>query len=262
MNQKICFAVVVGACLALFCGTLVADTGRDTRDAQAARVSTGDELSAQAGATIEVPILVATSKPLAGMQISLKYEADTMTPGAPATTERTAGMSVAHNVDEGRIIILLYDTSGKTVGPGSGPVLTLPFTLSQEAQGQGELIFEEVILADEQAQAVPAEVKSAPVTVGKMLPTTYALSQNYPNPFNPETAVEYQLPEESLVTLTVYNVLGQEIRQLVNEQKPGGFYRVVWDGKNELGENVASGIYFYSLKAGEFKSIKKMMMLK
>jgi len=262
MRPKIYGAVIVSALAALCCGTLVATANEDVRAVETAHVSTGDALSVEAGSTTDVPIVVATSKPLAGMQISLKYEVDIMTPGEPATTERTAGMSIAHNVGDGRIILLLYDVSGKTVAPGTGPVVTIPFALSEKAEGRSELVFQHVILADEHAHAIPAEVKSVPMTVERALPTTYALSQNYPNPFNPETVIEYELPEESHVTLTVYNVLGQEIRRLENEVKPGGYYKVVWDGKNEFGGQVATGIYFYRLEAGAFTSIRKMMILK
>jgi hypothetical protein len=262
MSHKMCFVVSVLICVIGFTGSLFAGIDRESQDLQSAQISTGDELSFEAGMTVDVPIVLSTTKPLAGIQISLEYDDDVMTPGEPVTTERTAGMSVAHNVTDNKILILMYDVSGKTIPSGDGSVLTLPFTVSPNAVGQYEIVFQEVILADERANAVPAEVKSTPVTIEKALPTEYDLIQNYPNPFNPETVIEFQLPEESYVHLTIFNVLGQEIHRLVDERKSGGFYKVIWDGRNEVGEDVSSGVYFFRLQAGDFVSVKKMMLLK
>ena len=262
MTSKNCALVVMMACIAVLDGTLTANTDPDFRGIDVATVSTGGERIAQFEGTVEVPVVVSTTKPISGMQISMKYNTDSMIPGTPATTDRTEGMSVAYNVDNDHIVILMYDISGKTIEPGGGPVLTIPFTLSQENRSESELALQEVIHADEEAQAIPTEVRSAPVTIHRDLPTTYALAQNYPNPFNPETVIDFQLPEASHVTLAIYNVLGQEIRRLVDERKSGGYHNMVWDGTNELGKSVASGLYFYCLKTKDFKSIKKMMMLK
>jgi parallel beta-helix repeat protein len=88
-------------------------------------------------------------------------------------------------------------------------------------------------------------------------PTVFALSQNYPNPFNPATVIEYALPQESHVTLKVYNTLGQEIVTLVDEVQTPGFKSVSWNGKD-----LASGVYFYRIKAGEFTDLKRMVLMK
>ena len=262
MSLKMHLVVVVMICLVGFTGPHSAVADQDSETLQSAQISTGDELSFEAGMTVDVPIVLTTSKPLAGIQISLEYDSEVMTPREPITTERTVGMSVAHNSTEGKILILVYDVSGKTISSGSGPVLVLPFTVSPHADGHSEIVFEEVILADELANPVPAEVKSTPVTIERALPTKYDLIQNYPNPFNPETVIEFQLPEESYVTLTVFNVLGQEIRKLVDGRKSGGFYKVIWDGRSDVGRDVSTGVYFFRLQANEFVSVKKMMLLK
>lgn len=262
MSLKIDLVLIAMICLFGLSGSLFATTDRESTDLQKVQMSAGTELSFEAGMTVEVPIVLNTTKPLAGIQISLKYDAEIFTPGEPLTTERTRGMSIAHNVSEDKVLILLYDVSGKTISSGNGSVLTIPFAISPHAQGRSEIVFQEVILADEHANAVPAEVKSSPVTIERALPTDYALVQNYPNPFNPETVIEFQLPEESHVTLTIYNVLGQEIRRLVDDRKSGGYYKVIWDGTNEFGKDVSTGIYFFRLQAGDFQSVRKMMMLK
>ncbi|MXZ07907.1 MAG: T9SS type A sorting domain-containing protein [Gemmatimonadetes bacterium] len=93
-------------------------------------------------------------------------------------------------------------------------------------------------------------------------PLVFSLSQNAPNPFNPETIISYSLPQSEQVKLVIYNVLGQQIRTLVNAFKPAGRYRVVWNSKDDFGRSVSSGIYFYQITAGEFLDTRKMLILK
>jgi hypothetical protein len=88
-------------------------------------------------------------------------------------------------------------------------------------------------------------------------PTGYTLSQNYPNPFNPTTTIEFSLPQSAFVTLKVYDVLGQEVALLANETKAAGAYRATFDA-----HNIPSGTYFYSLQAGSYSEVKRMVILK
>lgn len=97
------------------------------------------------------------------------------------------------------------------------------------------------------------------------LPEDFALSQNFPNPFNPETTIEYALParasERVHVTLRIYNLQGQVVRTLVDEEKAPGRYLMVWDGKNDAGARISSGVYLYTIAAGNFKATRKMAIL-
>jgi subtilisin family serine protease len=95
-----------------------------------------------------------------------------------------------------------------------------------------------------------------------LLPELFQLHGNYPNPFNPATTISYDIPVASEVQLAVYNVLGQHIKTLVEKHQQPGRYQVVWDSRDDNGESVASGIYFYYLKAGEFNESRKMILLK
>jgi len=94
------------------------------------------------------------------------------------------------------------------------------------------------------------------------IPNEISLSQNYPNPYNPATTIEYQIQKDDFVTLRVFNSIGQLVKTLVNESKQNGEYSVIFDGKNEIGETVSSGAYFYQLQVGDFISNKKMILLK
>jgi hypothetical protein len=94
------------------------------------------------------------------------------------------------------------------------------------------------------------------------IPETYDLTQNSPNPFNPDTYIKYQLPEDSHVLIKIFNTLGQEIKTLVNQDKTAGYYSVYWDGLDNNGNQVGSGIYLYQIRAGSFVCTKKMILLK
>jgi len=95
------------------------------------------------------------------------------------------------------------------------------------------------------------------------IPTKFVLSQNYPNPFNPSTVISYQISKPANVTLEIYNVNGQKIRTLVNKQQQAGINEVTWNGKDNGGKQVVSGVYFYKLKVGDnIVDVKKMILLK
>lgn len=94
------------------------------------------------------------------------------------------------------------------------------------------------------------------------IPTKFELEQNYPNPFNPETMISFDLPEDAKVTLQVYNMLGQIVQTLVSDKLAAGSHRIMWNGQDEHGVNVASGVYFYRIKAmGNSKEFSKKMKM-
>ena len=94
------------------------------------------------------------------------------------------------------------------------------------------------------------------------IPEEVSLSQNFPNPFNPVTAIRYQIPSDQHVRLDLYNVLGKLVRVLVDDDQNTGRYTIHWDGKNEYGASVSSGIYFYRLRAGNYNETKKMLLIR
>ncbi len=89
-----------------------------------------------------------------------------------------------------------------------------------------------------------------------------ALSQNYPNPFNSTTILSYEVKKGEHVGLRIYDILGREVRELVNGAQKEGYYRVAWDGRNNQGKEVTSGIYFYQLRAGDYKQTRKLALIR
>ena len=91
------------------------------------------------------------------------------------------------------------------------------------------------------------------------LPTDFILAQNYPNPFNPKTVIQYEIPYLEHVTITVYDIMGREVIQLVNKVQEPGYKAIAWDAKNDVGLSVGTGLYFYQLKTATYVNTKKMV---
>ena len=98
--------------------------------------------------------------------------------------------------------------------------------------------------------------------IGRAVPQVYALGQNFPNPFNPATTIHYTLPEITPVSLTIYDIAGQVVRHLIDQKQVAGSHQVIWDGLDEFGAQTANGVYFYELRAGKFRALRKMLLLK
>ena len=95
-----------------------------------------------------------------------------------------------------------------------------------------------------------------------LLPETYALPQNYPNPFNPTTQLRYDLPDASHVRIMIHDLMGREVRTLVDIYQMAGYRSVQWNATNDTGSPVSAGIYLYTIQAGEFREARKMVLLK
>jgi flagellar hook assembly protein FlgD len=91
---------------------------------------------------------------------------------------------------------------------------------------------------------------------------TFALDQNRPNPFNPTTTISYTIPEKANVSLKIYNNVGQLVKTLIDDTQEAGTMSVVWDGKDDRGQTVSSGLYYYRLVSGNFVASRKMLVLK
>ena len=117
------------------------------------------------------------------------------------------------------------------------------------------------------AEDVKRSLIQLPALVAYEIPKETELLSNYPNPFNPETWIPYRLAEDAFVTLTIYDGMGQVVRSLNVGHRVAAVYEsrskaIYWDGRNNLGETVASGVYFYTLSAGEYAKTRKMLILK
>jgi hypothetical protein len=164
----------------------------------------------------------------------------------------------ANDSDDGHLRIAGFNAETKAVPKN---YLFIVFKIIGNPNEQGEIESVDYTLNNEKSYLPSNKVRvSGDGLAG--LPAQYILYQNYPNPFNPSTTICYEIPKSSLVCLTIFNVLGEKIRTLVDESKQAGCYSIFWDGKNETGAAAPSGLYFYQMQAEEFSCTYKMALTK
>jgi hypothetical protein len=153
---------------------------------------------------------------------------------------------------------LMYDRAGeKYIEEGVNFMADMPFNLPNPE----EVSVAKLILVDINKRKL-GNIAIEVIYGETPLPLDYILFQNYPNPFNPSTSVKFQVPKTSDVTITIYDMLGQEVRTLFAGEVMRGTYTVEWDGLNDAGQQMSSGSYIYRMIAGEFMQAKKMVYVK
>ena len=156
--------------------------------------------------------------------------------------------------------VLLWNSHNSPIEPGGSAIFRLPVQLTNNNVDSIQVIMSEGL--DNEVLLV----NSLQEDIRNSIPRDWMLYQNYPNPFNPTTTIEFDVPEVAgkipRAAVQIFNLLGQRVRTIERGIHDAGRYSVTWDGMNEHGERVASGVYFYRLLAGEFASTKKMVMLK
>jgi hypothetical protein len=194
----------------------------------------------------------------AGVQLAFTIPGNTEITGVKSYIE---GMDVFSGLVDGEYRVGLIDMTGKTVIPaGQHEVVTISY------QGEGTIELKSAIVVGEDASKMNVTITNKGVIENggqsNALPKAFSLAQNVPNPFNPTTSIAYAVPQPTFVKLEVMNVLGQTVRTLVNEYKAAGNYSVVWDGRDNNNQSVASGIYLYRLTAGDYGETRKMVLMK
>ena len=147
------------------------------------------------------------------------------------------------------------------------PMGTMVVTISFVSPSPTGLPLRIKIAPDETSKTLtPSSSVSVTVVVASksksLLPDAFSLSQNYPNPVNLETVIKYALPEDCHVELTIYNMLGQKVKTLVNQYQDAGYKMVHWNGRDDKGYEIASGLYFYKLQTPKYSETKKMIFVK
>jgi hypothetical protein len=196
---------------------------------------------------VSVPLNIANSANVYAVQLSSKVDANAYSiAGVNATLPE--GWEMQWNIVDNELRVAM---AGSTPLP-SGSVAAIMVRMKSR---ESRLNFSADAMLNETAQSLGAVEIAA-------VPTEFALAQNYPNPFNPSTTIKYQIANDANVNLVIYNLQGQQIRTLVAKEQKAGYYSVVWDGRNEAGQTVSSGLYLYRVQAGSFVATHKMLMIK
>ena len=240
------------------------------------------DISASAGDTLSIPVEVVNASGVAEAQMVFTYPSESLSVLDVRTTESSRAFSLTtEHVAEGEVRISMSNPTGITEGTGALLDITLGVNASAEVGSEGEIMLKEVALRDDLAGEVPVLDKSAgkirivPFTAveseGARVPFCFALPQNTPNPFNPSTTISFTIPSSPSpvhssgrkVKLVIYNLLGQRVRTLVRGELDSGEYSIVWDGRDDLGREVSSGIYFYrlSIDDGKWAKTRKMVLI-
>jgi hypothetical protein len=235
-----------------------------------------------------VPVMVNHDQDLVAMDIPLEYsEGVTLTEVTFATRVSYFDARLSNIDEEANQVILglinmVYEQKpalSKVIN-GDATIAALTFRLDDLTLDQFEITaftseipsHELTLVYNDFSSGSPVVMSVNPTLEGGVIslkgnpalaiPKTFALAQNYPNPFNPSTEMAYDLPKPGNVRFEIFNILGQNVKTLVDEYQDAGTYRVTWDGDDNYGSSVASGVYFYRVSAGEFKDIKKMVLMK
>lgn len=208
-----------------------------------------------------VRLNITNNEPVRGIEVRLHLKDSTINVRAinMLFTRAQAMQTIVVNTNK-EVRVLAYNLTNEPINGGTGPVFRLPSITSQSKVDTAQVI---LAVASNIAVVPPTENVTSSVD---QYPTTFLLSQNYPNPFNGTTTINYELPDKEgvldKVLIHVYNILGQKVKTLVTGAHNPGRYTVTWDGTNENGEHVSSGVYFYRLMAKKYISSKKMLYVK
>jgi phosphodiesterase/alkaline phosphatase D-like protein len=238
------------------------------QDSQAQFNLIGHFVQSKTGRELAVDVQLKEASDLQGYGIQVSYDPTVLefiaASDAGATLLKSGDRSAEifgvldHNKETGDLYIASAVTRGASVS-GSGTLGTLTFRLLDPNPLNADIQIAQGILFN------PALNGFIATNLGdrfSLIPTEYALDHNFPNPFNPETTLRYAIPNAGFVTLSIYNVLGQEVVRLVDSEQMPGFYAMSWNGKDASGQTVASGVYLYRIQAGDFHQTHKMMLLK
>ena len=166
-----------------------------------------------------------------------------------------AGSLFFHRFETGVVEVASGRIGSDWSASGDGDLATVRFMALVDEPGVIEIA--NGVVVNSAHFGIPMTVDKAPA-----LPSVAALHQNYPNPFNPATEIRFDIPTARDVQLRIYNQLGQTVRTLVDNRMKAGTYALEWDGQDQMGRSVASGVYFYNLEAGDFNQIRKMTLVK
>jgi hypothetical protein len=219
------------------------------------------------GETVSVDVSLANTKSLYGYGLTLTYDPSKfeLVEAVPAENDLLKAnggetpLFLTHSEEAGQVTLMNAVVDGAPVS-GEGSIVTVTFRVLREFEDNARFEIAEGLVFD------PKQLSNPVVALGGLnvetTPTEFALLQNYPNPFNPETTIKYNLAEGSSVQLRIYNIVGQVVRTLVADRQSAGRYQVRWNGTDDRGVAVSSGIYFYQISAGKFQDVKRLMLLK
>jgi hypothetical protein len=204
---------------------------------------------------IEIPISIEARSGLLSADVWLKYDPACLEYLNVSTTNLTEGFNLADNGESrGLVKIALYGTRPVT---DAGAVLNIQFRVADPGFQRTAVQWEKIAFNEREFHA-PETLLGVPES-GSVHPKTFGLKGNYPNPFNPGTTIEYASDSDGEIRLAVFDMQGRKVRELVRGWRSPGEYKAEWDGKDDRGLDVPTGLYFCRLEGGGRVSVVKML---
>jgi len=243
-----------------------------------------EESSVTASDTGKFYIVMQNDARVNGLNIIIQFDPSLITPLNIRPLERAAlqSGSAGYRFAEDKISFIIYDQSASQINIGEGKMFEVEYVATDSLIADTtttQVAFYQGLAADSTIAPITFDYVNGTITIypnpstgvehQPQQPVQFELSHNYPNPFNPNTTIKYAIPVASTVSLRIYDILGREVRSLVNEAQDTGYKTVVWDAKNNAGMPVATGVYFYRIEATSigsqhpsFVQAKRMLLLK
>jgi hypothetical protein len=212
----------------------------------------------------EVPIHISASAPVSGMHFIFKVNQQKAQIETPYLAQCADHFTMVTKMVNDKMHLFIYSLDGSTLPVGAHDIASIPIFISKPLQDADAIQLESVIAGTDNAQKLQTYFGEKAVEKSSV-PETFSLYQNNPNPFNMSTNIMYDVPNTDKavpVKLNIYNVKGQLIRKLEERTRTGGHYIVQWNGTNDFGEIVSSGIYFCKLVANDVVLTKKLALMK
>ena len=217
-------------------------------------------VDARAGEQVVVPITLTQVNNINALQIAIRLNPELVSITDVSLADQRSGIQLAHNYKKETGELRIAMASAELISK-QGQLLNVSFSISDQIKGEQRMALEVTEFMANESNFSEAVQSGAISITGS--PLSFNLFQNYPNPFNPTTTIKYQIPENNIrVKIEVYNIVGQLVRTLLDINQDAGEYELVWDATNNQSLQVASGVYFYRMQAGDFIGLKKFHLLK
>ncbi len=211
--------------------------------------------------SVIIPVSIEQDVPIRGFHVQLHYEESQLTFATPLQLKNLPQMQVYSHVSPNTIDVLAYLKKENSAVDMNGVLLNLVAKLNEATHGKLNLGIKKAAFASKDNRPLKVSLDSKPIEVSQ-IPDEFRLFQNYPNPFNITTRINFHLPEKSKVKLEIYNLRGELVRTLIDQEKEPGQYKIEWNGKNDSDAVVASGIYIYRIQAGNWEAARRLALIK
>ncbi|HIB05463.1 MAG TPA: T9SS type A sorting domain-containing protein [Candidatus Marinimicrobia bacterium] len=215
-----------------------------------------------------MPILLDEGSNVRSFELEFSYDPDVLVYQSVSWGESVSGLTILDSQEDG--IIKVSAAGTEAVDPGSIALGWVEFEMVDTFDDYQTTVTLARSRLNEEYELIDGSVAvytNALLVVDEWghggVPEVFSLEQNFPNPFNPVTQIRYQLPEQSRVTISIYDIMGRAVRTLVSsETQIAGYRQVLWDATNDLGQPVSAGMYLYVIQAQDFRDTRKMVLMK